>query len=99
MSNLDALLTRRGELLDHLEDLNQQIGALHGQGVKLCIVCARTISAERVQAQPRAVTCSNRECGREHQRRLNRVTAQRQRDRAMSAASGAGSHEAETVLR
>ena len=64
-----------------VESLNDHRLHLDGS-VKLCRVCARTISAERQQAQPRAVTCSKRECGREHQRRLNRVTAQRQRDRA-----------------
>ena len=80
MTDLDALLARRGELLAELEIVNQQIGVAHS--IKQCAVCRDPISAERQQAQPRAVTCSNRECGQEHQRRLARVGAQRQRERA-----------------
>ena len=74
------MLARRGELLIELDALNQQIGVAHS--IKVCAVCHDPISADRQQAQPRAVTCSRRECGQEHQRRLNRGTAQRQRDRA-----------------
>ena len=80
MTDLDALLARRGELLAELETINEQIGAAHS--IKQCAVCRDPISADRQQAQPRAVTCSRRECGQEHQRRLARAGAQRQRERA-----------------
>ena len=81
--NLDALLCPpTGELLTELEAINELDWRL-AHSIKQCAVCREPISAlSASRRNHRAVTCSKRECGKEHQRRLNRLTAQRQRDRA-----------------
>lgn len=51
-----------------------------------CRVCGQPISAERLDAMPRTVTCS-RSCSLEDQRALRREGARRQRRRKKGAKS------------